>query len=65
MPTYTACEGTGQPATEVRVMRTAGLGSKFAHLNGKNAGKCSACGKSSTLGKGITVMPRHKSATVN
>lgn len=60
MASYIPCEGTGLPATDVRTMNSAGLGSKLSHLHGKNAGKCAACGKSSTLGKGITIMPRHK-----
>ena len=43
-------------------MSTAGLGSKLAHLNGKNAGACPVCGRSFTLGRDVTVVPRHKSA---
>jgi hypothetical protein len=59
---YTACTGSGQTATDVRMMSAAGLGSKLSHLHGKNAGKCSECGKSATLGKGVRTMPRHKDA---
>ena len=62
MSTYSPCAGTGQTALWIRRMSTAGLGSKFAHLNGKNAGACPVCGRSFTLGRGVTVTPRHKSA---
>jgi hypothetical protein len=58
--TYTPCPGTGQPATGVRRMNSAGLGSKYAHLHGKNAGHCPTCDRSFTLGRGVTVTPRHK-----
>lgn len=62
MSTYAPCTGTGKVATDIRVMMTAGLGSKFRHLHGKNAGHCPDCGKSATLGRGVRVMPRHKDA---
>ena len=60
MATYEACEGTGQRATDIRLMRP--TDAKYRHLFGKNAGKCAVCGKSSTLGKGVVTMPRHKAA---
>lgn len=62
MANYTPCDGSGQPATDVRMMRP--TDARFMHLHGKNAGKCSDCGKSATLGRGVTVMPRHKAADV-
>lgn len=56
--TYTPCAGTGQPATAVRLMLP--TDAKFRHLHGKNAGRCPECGRSFTLGRGVTVTPRHK-----
>ena len=60
--TYTPCAGTGQTALWIRRMNAAGLASQYAHLNGKNAGACPVCGRSFTLGRSVTVTPRHKSA---
>ncbi len=62
MASYTACEGTGLAAHEVRRMNTAGLGSKFSHLHGKLTGKCAACGKSVRLQNGSGPVPRHADA---
>jgi hypothetical protein len=61
MATYEPCAGTGQRATGIRTMG-GGCGSKYAHLAGKNAGRCPTCDRSFTLGRGVTVTPRHKAA---
>lgn len=63
MPNYTPCAGTGQPATDIRLMRNLSGSAKYAHLAGKNAGKCAECGKGLTLGRGRTIAPAHKAVT--
>lgn len=55
---YIPCEGTGRSATAVRLMRP--TDAKYRHLFGKNAGHCPVCDRSFTLGRGVTVTPRHK-----
>ena len=56
--TYTPCAGSGLTADRIRRMNTAGCGSKYTHLHGKNAGHCPTCGRSFTLAG--TTIPRHK-----
>lgn len=59
MASYTPCVGTGQRATDARVMRSDSP--KFFHLNGKVAAHCATCGKSvrvASLSSPIT--PMHK-----
>lgn len=62
MANYTPCPGSGQTATDQRVMRNLSGSPKFAHLAGKTAGKCPECGKGLTLGRGKTIAPAHKAA---
>jgi len=59
MPTYTPCAGTGQRATDARIMRSDSP--KFFHLNGKATGKCAVCGRSVRIASlSAPFAPMHK-----
>lgn len=40
---YEPCGGTGKRGVNPSVAHTAGLGSKFSHMNGKTYGQCPVC----------------------